>query len=83
MGRSKTNIKRLVIRVEQELNYNTNNISLFIGKERNMFLTGFITGAMVGGTVAIILHCLVIVGKESEKQWEEEQILKKDKRQEN
>lgn len=48
-----------------------------------MFLTGFITGAMVGGTVAIILHCLVIVGKESEEQWEEEQILKKDKRQEN
>ena len=54
-----------------------------IKEERNMFLTGFITGAMVGGTVAIILHCLVIVGKESEEQWEEEQILKKDKRQEN
>lgn len=48
-----------------------------------MFLTGFITGTMVGGTVAIFLHCLVIVGKEKEKQWEEEQILKKDKKYEN
>lgn len=48
-----------------------------------MFWIGFITGAMVGGTVAILLHCLVIVGKESDKQWEEEQILKNDKRREN
>lgn len=37
-----------------------------------MFLTGFIIGVMVGGTVAIFLHCLVIVGKESDRQMKEE-----------
>lgn len=34
-----------------------------------MFLIGFILGAMVGGTLAIAFHCLVIIGKESDREW--------------
>lgn len=33
-----------------------------------MFLVGLILGAMTGGCLAIVLHCIVIVGKESEKE---------------
>lgn len=47
-----------------------------------MFLIGFIVGAMVGGTIAIFFHCCLIVGRESDKQWEEDQIITKDKNQE-
>ncbi len=32
-----------------------------------MFLIGFIIGSMVGGTLAIILHCCIIIGKKSEE----------------
>ena len=42
-----------------------------------MFSIGFIVGAMIGGFIAIALHCMVIVGKEEDKKWEEEQITKK------
>ena len=48
-----------------------------------MYVLMFIGGAMFGGIVTLFLHCCLILGKESDKQWEEEQILKKDKRQEN
>ena len=47
-----------------------------------MFLIGFITGLIVGGTLAIMFHCLLIVGKESDRKWEEEQTMKKEKKQE-
>mgnify|MGYP000151055350 CR=1 len=47
-----------------------------------MFSIGFIIGAMVGGTIAIALHCMVIVGKESDSKWEEEQITKNEEKQE-
>lgn len=47
-----------------------------------MFLIGFIIGAMIGGTLAIGLHCLLIVGKESDSYWEEEKITKKEEKQE-
>lgn len=43
-----------------------------------MFLIGFITGTMVGGTLAIVFHCLIIIGKDSDKFWEEEKIMKKE-----
>lgn len=46
-----------------------------------MFFMGFLIGAMVGGTLAIVLHCLVIVGKESDRYWEEEKITKREKKQ--
>ena len=45
-----------------------------------MFLFGFITGAMAGGVLAIVFHCLVIIGKEGDKFWEEEKITKKEER---
>ena len=47
-----------------------------------MFSIGFIIGALVGGTIAIALHCMVIVGKESDSKWEEEQITKNEEKQE-
>ena len=46
-----------------------------------MFLIGFITGAILGGTLALMFHCLLIVGKESDKKWEEEQTTKKEEKQ--
>lgn len=46
-----------------------------------MFIIGVIVGAMVGGTIAIVAHCMVIVGKESESKWEEEQITKSEEKQ--
>lgn len=82
MGRNKTNIKRLAIRVVEELNYNTNSIVFFIGKERIMYLLTFTGGAMFGGIVTLFLHCCLILGKESDKKWEEEQITKKEEKQE-
>lgn len=48
-----------------------------------MYLLTFIGGAMFGGIVTLFLHCCVILGKESDKQWEEEQTMKKEKKQEN
>ena len=48
-----------------------------------MYLLTFIGGAMFGGIVTLFLHCCLILGKESDKHWEEEQIMKKEKKQEN
>ena len=53
-----------------------------IVKGKGMFLIGFVTGAMVGGTLAIAFHCLIIIGKESDRKWEEEQTTKNEKKQE-
>ena len=33
-----------------------------------MFWLGFLIGGMVGGTLAIFLHCLLIVGKEADSR---------------
>lgn len=44
-----------------------------------MYILTFIVGAMFGGTLTLVLHCCLIIGKESDKQWEEEQISKKEK----
>lgn len=43
-----------------------------------MFLIGLIVGAMIGGTITLFFHCLVIVGKEEDAVWEEERITKKE-----
>ena len=40
----------------------------FYWKGKEMFLIGFITGSMVGGTLALMFHCLLIVGKETTKK---------------
>ena len=53
--------------------------SFFLGKEKVMHLLIFILGAMFGGTITLFLHCCLILGRESDKQWEEEQISKKEK----
>lgn len=39
-----------------------------------------IGGAMFGGTITLFLHCCLILGKESDKKWEEDQIMKKEKK---
>lgn len=45
-----------------------------------MYLLTFIGGAMLGGIVTLFLHCCLILGKESDKKWEEEQIMRKDEK---
>ncbi len=45
-----------------------------------MYLLIFIGGAMIGGIVTLFLHCCLIVGRESDRQWEEEQIMRKDEK---
>lgn len=58
------------------------SIVFFYWKGKEMFLVGFIIGGMIGGTLAIMFHCLLIVGRESDRKWEEEQITKHEKKQE-
>ena len=36
--------------------------------ECNMFWLGMLVGGMVGGSLAIFLHCLLIVGKEADSR---------------
>ena len=48
-----------------------------------MYLLTFIGGTMFGGIATLFLHCCLILGKESDKQWEEELIMKKEEKQEN
>ena len=45
-----------------------------------MYLLTFIGGAMFGGIVTLFLQCCLILGKESDKKWEEEQIMRKDEK---
>ena len=33
-----------------------------------MFWLGMLIGGMLGGTIAIAFHCMLIVGKEADKQ---------------
>lgn len=47
-----------------------------------MYILTFILGAMFGGTITLFLHCCLILGKESDKQWEEGQITKNEEKQE-
>lgn len=47
-----------------------------------MCLVTFISGAMFGGIATLFLHCCLILGKEKDKKWEEDQITKKEEKQE-
>lgn len=47
-----------------------------------MYLLTFIGGAMFGGIITLFLYCCLILGKESDKKWEEEQITKNEEKQE-
>ena len=38
--------------------------------------------AILSALFTLAIHCIVIVGKESEKKWEEEKIMRKDERKE-
>lgn len=38
--------------------------------------------AMLSSLFTLVLHCCLIVGKESDKNWEEEQIMKKEETEE-
>ena len=48
-----------------------------------MHVLTFIGGTMFGGTITLFLHCCLILGKESDKKWEEDQTMKKEKKKEN
>ena len=42
-----------------------------------MCWVGMLIGGMIGGTLAIFLHCLVIVGKEADnREYSDEHIIK-------
>lgn len=47
-----------------------------------MYLLTFIGGAIIGGTLAIFFHCLVILGKECDSRWEEEMTITKEEKKE-
>lgn len=47
-----------------------------------MYILGLVLTAMLSSFITLILHCLVIVGKESDICWEEEQITKKEEKEE-
>ena len=38
--------------------------------------------AILSAFFTLAIHCIVIVGKESEKKWEDEQIMKKEEKRE-
>ena len=44
-----------------------------------MYILGLIIVAMFSSFLTLAIHCIVIVGKESDERWEEEQITKKEK----
>lgn len=37
---------------------------------------------MISSFLTLVLHCCLIIGKESDSKWEEEQIMKKEKEKE-
>ena len=88
MGRDYSNIikyEKTCIKFEQELIYNTNFIrGLFLvwRGEYKVYILILIGVAMLSSFLTLILHCCLIVGKESDKNWEEEQIMKKEETEE-
>lgn len=44
-----------------------------------MYILGLIIVAMLSSFLTLVIHCIVIVGKESDEKWEEELITKKEK----
>ena len=47
-----------------------------------MYILILIGVAMLSSFFTLILHCCLIVGKESDRNWEEEQIIKKEETEE-
>lgn len=44
-----------------------------------MYILILLGVAMLSSVLTLAIHCIVIVGKENEEQWEEDQIIKKEK----
>ena len=38
--------------------------------------------AIISSFLTLLLHCCLIIGKESEKNWEDDQIMKKEEKRE-
>ena len=55
---------------------------LWRGEHKNMYILTLIGVAMLSSFITLTLLCCVIVGKESDKKWEEEEITKKEKTEE-
>ena len=47
-----------------------------------MYILILILVAMLSSFLTLLIHCCVIVGKESDSNWEEDQIMKKEEKQE-
>ena len=47
-----------------------------------MYILILILVAMLSSILTLALHCCLIVGKESEKTWEEEVIMRKEEKEE-
>lgn len=47
-----------------------------------MYIVTLIIISMVSSLLTLILHCCVIIGKDSDKNWEEEKITKKENKKE-
>lgn len=47
-----------------------------------MYILILIGVAMLSSFLTLVLHCCLIVGKESDRNWEEEQTTKKEEKEE-
>ncbi len=43
-----------------------------------MYILGLIIVAVLSSIITLMLHSMIIIGKESDKHWEEEQTMKKE-----
>ena len=50
--------------------------------EYKVYILILIGVAMLSSFATLIIHCCLIIGKESDKQWEEEVIMKKESKKE-
>ena len=50
--------------------------------EYKVYILILIGVAMLSSFLTLILHCCLIIGKDSDKNWEEEQIMKKEETEE-
>lgn len=75
------NMEKTCIKYEQELRYNTTLYYVFFvwRGEYKVYILILIVVAMLSSFFTLVLHCCLILGKESDRNWEEEQIMKKEK----
>ena len=57
--------------------------SLFLlGKEKDMCIIAIMVTAIISSILTIFIHCCVILAKEEDEYWEEEQITKTEDKEE-